>query len=165
LAAVLLLAVILFVSLVLVPQLLQPQPAPPSVQAPVAVSVNASDLIGIWVPDAEAAWELTRITPLVAKRLAGLTRDAVARAKARFLAGVTVASLQYTADKIITTGPGMRREDIYKISAIDDNVFTIDSIDAKGKTTSQSKVTVAHDRLEGYETDKPDVVFVFNRAR
>jgi hypothetical protein len=168
LAALLVLAVVLFVTLVMVPQLLHPHPATPSVQVSGAVPVDASDLVGMWVPNGAAAWDMARTMPAMAKKLASLAPDGRARLKTLFLARVTEASIQFTADTMIMIKPGARREQRYKISASDGNVFTIDIIDDQGKASqskpSQSKATVTHDRLELFEAEKPDMVLVFNRA-
>src|SRR5277367_490767 len=93
LAALLILAAVLFTALVIVPQLFQAQRASQSVAASADSPVDASSLVGTWIPDGEASWEFACKLPQVAKKIAGSTPDKIERVKAFFLNAVATTTI------------------------------------------------------------------------
>jgi hypothetical protein len=134
------------------------------VMAPALHGAGASDLVGSWSVDGDATWDSLRKSPQIAKQLAGLAPEMIEQVKSTMLTQVAATSYQFTADKLISVANGLRREESYKISASNGNVLTADCIDDQGKA-SQSKVTVAKDRLEITNTANPDEVVFLKRVR
>jgi hypothetical protein len=163
LAAVLLVAVILFVVLVLVPQLRQPQPATPIVQAVEVVSANPSDLLGSWTSDGEAAWEMTRSEPEMAKRLAGLSPEMAEQFKSIWLANFAANSYQFTADKMTSVVNGVRHVARYTITTTSGNVLTADCVGEQGQAY-QLRFAIAGDRLAMTNPTSPDFLSALKRV-
>jgi hypothetical protein len=163
-AAVLLVAVILFVVLILIPQLRQPHLATPAVQASVGAAVNASDLLGSWTTDGEATWEMTRTQPLMAQRLASLSPETAEQFKSLWLANIASNSYLFTAEKLISVVNGVRYEASYAITAISGSILTADCVGEKGQAY-QLKLAAAKDRLEMASPANPDFYNVLKRLR
>lgn len=155
LAALLVLAVVLFVALVILPQLRQVPQDQPS---------KPSDLVGTWVVDSDAYWDKIRSIPATADAIAKLAPDVVARMKSVMVSVTAGNTCQFTTDKMIAVFLGVRHESSYKITAINGNVLTAVCVeDPIG--IHPIRFTFIEDRLEIDHFDIPPQMNVFKRVR
>ncbi len=162
LAAVLILAAILFVVLAVVPQLREVQRAKDNEAA------GASALIGFWRIDADATLDSWRTSPRFSKAFARLPAERIEAMTSRVRSRVgNDPYMQISADRIISSYNGEAKGISYTISNVSGNVFTTDCITDVGGLSVKMILTVADDRIEMFNDAIPagmDLAIILNRV-
>ncbi len=113
-------------------------------------AATAKDLIGSWVVDTDATWEVVSKDPAMAQQLKSIPADQQGAVKSMVLAQMAKLRIDVTADKATTTAPdGSIEENPYKVAKIDGDVITVEGTAAK-KDKGQGfdgEITVKDGRL------------------
>jgi hypothetical protein len=91
-------------------------------------AATAKDLIGTWVMDTDATWEVLKDLP----QIKALPPELNAAAKSALVTQSAGMSFVFTADRLTTTTAGVKRDETYTVVATEGDTITTESVDDQG---------------------------------
>jgi hypothetical protein len=121
-------------------------------------AASSADLAGTWVVDTDATWERLKKIPEVA----ALPPEQLPLVKSTYEGQFKTATFSFTADKLVATVNGERKEEAYKITRTEGDALYTEDTSSDGKVT-HSRIDVGSNQLVVTNTADPTQAIVLKR--